>query len=374
MATIPAYQGEHPYIFISYAHADSKAVLQVVKELVDRNYRVWYDEGIEVGADWPEVIAGHLMGAHHVMVFTSAAFARSQNCQRELNFAVDQKKHLSRVKLDATPLSEGSEMQLSVVPTAEASTASPAQICDTLEAQGCLTETLLGDGVEGYAQTDTKTKKRLNKWIAATIIFAVLFLGAAGVALGLTQGWFSSAGVHMQTASYDEDSGRKDESFSYTTWNDPVSRDLLLSTMNGSSLYLCGNAFVSSGDAIDYRDGAWRLGDEEIPQGTLTDFAVPAAKGGITELAMVNQQLTDLSTVTVLSDLTYLDISGNNIRDLSPLKELPELKILKLAHMPDVDLSTLMELPVLQRVYISTDMVNMAKPYLHANFDVVIKE
>ena len=35
-----------PYIFISYAHANAPAVMQVVEELSARGYRVWYDDGI----------------------------------------------------------------------------------------------------------------------------------------------------------------------------------------------------------------------------------------------------------------------------------------------------------------------------------------
>ena len=51
MAAIQPYEGDRPYIFISYAHANSPAVIEVVQELVERGFRIWYDEGIEVGSE-----------------------------------------------------------------------------------------------------------------------------------------------------------------------------------------------------------------------------------------------------------------------------------------------------------------------------------
>ena len=37
------YEGAEPYIFISYAHADSDEVLPVVEDLYRRGYNIWYD-------------------------------------------------------------------------------------------------------------------------------------------------------------------------------------------------------------------------------------------------------------------------------------------------------------------------------------------
>ena len=47
MANPSAYNGNEPYIFISYAHKDSDKVLPIIRELQSRGYRVWYDAGIE---------------------------------------------------------------------------------------------------------------------------------------------------------------------------------------------------------------------------------------------------------------------------------------------------------------------------------------
>ena len=67
------YEGSKPYIFVSYAHADSKDVMRVITDMHDKGYRLWYDEGIEVGSEWPECIAEHLQGAHLMLAFISKA-------------------------------------------------------------------------------------------------------------------------------------------------------------------------------------------------------------------------------------------------------------------------------------------------------------
>ena len=68
---VPAYEGKKPYLFVSYAHLDSAKVLPVVNKLFDKKYRVWYDEGIAPGSEWPKNIADHLSGAEAVIVFVS---------------------------------------------------------------------------------------------------------------------------------------------------------------------------------------------------------------------------------------------------------------------------------------------------------------
>ena len=81
-SSIPIYEGDKPYIFISYAHANAPAVMAVVRELTDRGFRVWYDNGIEVGSEWPEYIAGHLASAGLMIAFLSNAYMRSENCRK----------------------------------------------------------------------------------------------------------------------------------------------------------------------------------------------------------------------------------------------------------------------------------------------------
>ena len=55
------YQGAEDYIFVSYAHKDSPQVFDLIHSLHRKKYRIWYDQGIEIGADWPQVVAEKLL-------------------------------------------------------------------------------------------------------------------------------------------------------------------------------------------------------------------------------------------------------------------------------------------------------------------------
>lgn len=110
-----AYNGKEPFIFISYAHADTKEVLPIIKNLQANGFRVWYDAGIEAGTEWPQFIAEHLDAAACVIAFISEAAVESQNCRREINFAIELKKEMLAVYLKETELPLGMRMQLNTL-------------------------------------------------------------------------------------------------------------------------------------------------------------------------------------------------------------------------------------------------------------------
>ncbi len=107
------YEGHKPYIFVSYAHKDSDRVFPVLEELDRRGYRVWYDDGIAPGSEWPENIAQHLDGCSLTLAFISPASIASANCRREVTFALSKKKPFLGILLEKTEMSLGMEMQLS---------------------------------------------------------------------------------------------------------------------------------------------------------------------------------------------------------------------------------------------------------------------
>ncbi|MDO5859411.1 hypothetical protein, partial [Methanobrevibacter sp.] len=45
-APFPAYEGDEPYIFISYSHDDSDLVFPEIERFHNDGYNIWYDEGI----------------------------------------------------------------------------------------------------------------------------------------------------------------------------------------------------------------------------------------------------------------------------------------------------------------------------------------
>lgn len=110
---ITAYEGSENYIFISYAHKDTDKVFPILKQLQDRGYRIWYDDGIAPGSEWPENIAQHLDGAAMTIAFISPNSMASPNCRREINFALSRQKAFLSVVLNPTEMPLGMELQLS---------------------------------------------------------------------------------------------------------------------------------------------------------------------------------------------------------------------------------------------------------------------
>ena len=110
---ISAYEGNEPYIFVSYAHKDSPSVFRIIEKLNARGYRIWYDEGIEPGSEWPEYIANHLIRAEMVLSFLTPNAVNSVNCRREVNFALSKDKPVLAIYMEKFEIPAGMELQLS---------------------------------------------------------------------------------------------------------------------------------------------------------------------------------------------------------------------------------------------------------------------
>ena len=101
-----------PYVFISYAHLDSSVVIPCINAMKKFGINTWYDEGIQAGSEWPEYIAERVVECTKFVLFVSKANLNSQNCKRELNFAISRKKDILTIYIEDVQLSPGMEMQL----------------------------------------------------------------------------------------------------------------------------------------------------------------------------------------------------------------------------------------------------------------------
>jgi hypothetical protein len=99
-----AYQGNDPYIFVSYCHADGEKVFAELSHLNRLGYRVWYDEGIDPGNEWPLAIARALERAALFIVFVSESAVKSDNVKNEIEFALKKKKPFLAVHLAETEM------------------------------------------------------------------------------------------------------------------------------------------------------------------------------------------------------------------------------------------------------------------------------
>jgi len=97
-------EGREPYLFISYAHADSERVYPYIKRLHDDGFRIWYDEGIQYGCDWPKEVADALEGAAMMILFVSNISVTRPNVKDEVNFARDEEIPVMPLYLEKTTL------------------------------------------------------------------------------------------------------------------------------------------------------------------------------------------------------------------------------------------------------------------------------
>lgn len=97
---IPAYVGEEPYIFISYAHQDKDEVLKAISWLNEKGFRVWYDEGIEFGEDFPTDIAFKLERCFQFVVFISTYSINRRWVKKEIKLAEYYEKKILPIFLE----------------------------------------------------------------------------------------------------------------------------------------------------------------------------------------------------------------------------------------------------------------------------------
>ena len=103
----PAYRGNEPYIFVSYAHLDQDKVFAEIKRFNEAGFHVWYDEGISPGNEWSEEIAEALDKCSVFVIMFTPVSAPRENVQNEIEYAVDEGKPFIAIHLEETELPKG---------------------------------------------------------------------------------------------------------------------------------------------------------------------------------------------------------------------------------------------------------------------------
>lgn len=95
-----AYRGSEPFVFVSYAHADKELVDPLISGLQERGLRVWFDDGLDVGDIWEEVLADHVEQCSAMLCLVSSRFTDSNNCLDEIYYAKEKKRELLILHLE----------------------------------------------------------------------------------------------------------------------------------------------------------------------------------------------------------------------------------------------------------------------------------
>ena len=97
---LPVYDGDAPYLFVSYCHADTNAVRKILLELVAARYRFWYDDTMEVGKDFRDSLRDRVRNCAGFLAFFSEGYFASKFCGMELLAAIGSDRKILPVYLD----------------------------------------------------------------------------------------------------------------------------------------------------------------------------------------------------------------------------------------------------------------------------------
>jgi len=403
------YEGEKPYLFISYAHADSAQVMEVLSSMYRRGYRIWYDEGIEVGSEWPECIASHLAGAHLMMAFISNAYMNSGNCRREMHFAISKKIKIINVFLEDTRMTPGMEMQIGNIFALMKYSMTDQLFFEKLYAAPLLNSEAFAENPQGETEATAprreapsaapvppkpkKEKKARPLWRKLLGIFLALALLGGITALGIV-GYVTGLGQRMIIAAGQQElkplAGSVEARFENELF-ERAARDysgisegpVHVSDLEGMrELYIVGDHYYFSADECP---AAFEAGSETGNITTLTDLQYFT---GLDHLTLLRQALSSLETMPSCA-VEYLDISqckvsslagigsltrlrsltaqGCPIRELGDINQCLELRSLNLGSSSISDFSVLKPLTKLNEFSISNCAVDEMKTVLNMN-------
>jgi TolB-like protein/tetratricopeptide (TPR) repeat protein len=108
----PAYEGDEPYVFVSYSHQDEALVSREIRWLQEQGVNVWYDTQIQAGSEWSDALANAISRCSRFLYFITPNSVATENCRRELNHAVEEGRSVLAVHLEETDVPGGIRLNL----------------------------------------------------------------------------------------------------------------------------------------------------------------------------------------------------------------------------------------------------------------------
>ena len=107
-----AYEGDGPFIFVSYSHTDRLQVYPIIDYLNRIGVNIWYDEGIPISEDWKKSIVENLERCSAFLVFITPHIIDSEYVRKEISFALKKQKPFFSVYLKETELPSELEFEI----------------------------------------------------------------------------------------------------------------------------------------------------------------------------------------------------------------------------------------------------------------------
>ncbi|WP_026909785.1 leucine-rich repeat protein [Patulibacter minatonensis] len=96
------HEGPEPYCFVSYSHANSDHVYSILNDLAEHNFRMWFDDTMEIGDDFRKELHDRIAACDAFLLFVSKESMNSKYCGMEIITAHALGKRIYPVQLDAS--------------------------------------------------------------------------------------------------------------------------------------------------------------------------------------------------------------------------------------------------------------------------------
>ncbi|MBP3217139.1 MAG: TIR domain-containing protein [Lachnospiraceae bacterium] len=382
------YEGDRPFAFISYAHLQSAEVVDTIRILHSKGWRLWYDEGIPAGSDWPANIARHMEACDSVIFFLSGRALDSPNCYSEIRTACRLGKDLLIVRLENCAPDERWQDMLNgrmEIPLQDSPEARAAAILQS----GFLSRRF------HYRRTENIPRHLAG--LGASLLF---FLSSAAALAALVTGKWNPFPTAVQEASVPEttvpepepeqappavvDIGEAERYFAIQ-FPDRLQESAIRRVLAGAegeilrgdlseieTLYFCGSLSPDSLEQVQFdADGTCRVNGAPVLTGPVSDIGVLTYAVRLRELALICEPVEDLSPLAGHVLLNRLSLSGSSVKELSALRDLPSLETVNLEYTQVLDLTPLEALPGLKTVTVSRDMLPLNFS-VNAPFEVIL--
>jgi len=387
------YEGRKPYLFISYSHQDSVKVLDIITLLHNANVRLWYDEGIPAGSDWPMNIETHMKNCAAVLFFASKDAYASPNCFSELVTAKKLAKPVLTLSLDHSERPEKWQPVLAQEKAA-ALRDTPEDTAAEIRRSGILTRAFYS------GRADSASGK------AAGLILAVILLAAGADLLYAAASGKLSGGQQENPGSADTrpsvtptpaptaepepeeevDLTKYGDFFTaYITFPDVKQEEAIRNILRTdeekikkerlaevTELYFVGNMALDGLESVSFvPEKGYAVTGAPVKTGPVNDLSLIGDCPYLVSLALIDQSAGSLKELSGLVLLKELYLCGCEEADLTGLTDLPGLETLHLEHSGIRDLTPLAAFKRLKTVTVSTDMLPLALN-ADADFDILL--
>lgn len=282
-APCEAYEGNRPFIFLSYCHANASVVYPAIKMLSDQGFRIWYDKGLLVSGGIVSDIVRHINHCGVFVIFLSKESVKSESVLKEIHYASDLR---GKQRREDRPM-------LSIIPV----------LLDD-----CMTDELsftLNTNDNLFVDFTHHPDVQSRDFTSALQQYVVARLAAS------------------LSAEY-----KFDDPVSKTDRSRPVIEEDVDKTGTRSGSSVSGNGVLSLGRQTFTCDAiALDFSGEGI-----TDISVLSQMTNLRELNLWGNNVTDLSPLANLTSLRKLTLSRNSgLSDISPIAGLTRLELLDLS-------------------------------------------